>query len=333
MERNRLITRDGEETCGDSVTLYYAMVAIRPVRAQQKGHRGYSLCISDGCHWWLTCDRESQEWLDRLATIMGLDGSASDGSPKLIFAQMADMEAGVIPGPGTLDRDDGWYCIEYRSLRMWCHISAPDVVCEINNGEGYDREIVNMWTSLQPIYRRSIAIGGLPLHAALVELDGRGAVLPAPCDTGKSTCCRRLPDYWKPLSDDKTLVVHTKRKEYRAHPFPTWSEHQGGPSEKTWNVQYSVPVCAVFFLEQAEVDEVAPVGQGEAAYALSDSAALVCHTFWRKLDIEGQRNFKIELFNNACQMARQIPAFRLRVSLHGRFWEEMEKAMDEGMGV
>jgi hypothetical protein len=29
----------------------------------------------------------------------------------------------------------------------------------------------------------------------------------------------------------------------------------------------------------------------------------------------------------ACELARSIPAFRLRLSLDGRFWEEMERVL------
>jgi hypothetical protein len=33
------------------------------------------------------------------------------------------------------------------------------------------------------------------------------------------------------------------------------------------------------------------------------------------------------LFNNACELAKAVPAYILRVSLEGRFWEEMEKVI------
>jgi len=274
-------------------------------------------------------------WLDHLAAIMELDECARAGEPKVVFSMMGrpddvgDSAGGrVFHWPGARGRNNGWYCYDHKTLRIWCHANMPDVVCEVNNDAGDVIGIINMWNSLQPIYQRSTNLGGLPFHAALVELDGRGILLAAPGDTGKSTCCRRLPDYWRALCDDETLVVSGKEKRYRAHPFPTWSDHLYGSSEKTWNVQYSVPVAAMFFLEQAEADEAVPVGQGEAAVLMSDSASQICQRFWRRMDIKDERSFRVEIFHNACEMAKRIPAFRLRVSLHGRFWEEIEKALE-----
>ncbi|OEU65498.1 MAG: SynChlorMet cassette protein ScmC, partial [Desulfobacterales bacterium PC51MH44] len=206
--------------------------------------------------------------------------------------------------------------------------NIPDVVCEVKDTKGPEIAFINMWFSLHPIYQRSIRGAGLPFHAALVELDGRGFLLAAPGDKGKSTCCGRLPDYWQPLCDDETLVVIDKQKTYRAHPFPTWSDYLWKRSEKIWNVQYSVPLCGVFFLEQSETDDVVPLGEGEAVVLMSESAMQICEKFWRALDIEDQRPFRKEIFSNACEMAKKIPAYRLGVSLHGRFWEKMEEALD-----
>jgi SynChlorMet cassette protein ScmC len=132
---------------------------------------------------------------------------------------------------------------------------------------------------------------------------------------------------WKPLCDDETLVVLDKQKKYRAHPFPTWSDYFWKRAENTWNVQYSVPLGGVFFLQQSETDEVVSLGEAEAAILMNESAIQVCQKFWRRLDRENLRKLRRELFNNASEMAKRIPAFILRVSLHGRFWEEMEKAL------
>jgi SynChlorMet cassette protein ScmC len=165
------------------------------------------------------------------------------------------------------------------------------------------------------------------LHAALLELDGKCILLAAPGSTGKSTSCRRLPDYWNPLGDDEALVVLDHENGYRAHPFPTWSEYWRKSSDKTWNVQHSAPVRTIFFLEQAENDEVIPLGEGVAAVSINQSATEVSKRHWRKLDVETKRPLAKLQFGNACNMARSIPSFTLRASLHGRFWEEMEKTL------
>lgn len=137
-----------------------------------------------------------------------------------------------------------------------------------------------------------------------------------------------MPDYWNPLGDDEALVVYDHENEYRVHPFPTWSEYLWKSSNKSWNVQYSVPVCAIFFLEQAESDEVIPLGDGMAAVSINQSATQVSRKFWRRLDNDTKRPLATLQFHNACMMAKTIPCFTLRQSLNGRFWEEIEKTLE-----
>ena len=100
-------------------------------------------------------------------------------------------------------------------------------------------------------------------------------------------------------------------------------------AKNTWNVQYSLPLSGVFFLEQSDADEVIPVGEGQAAVLMSESSSQICQKFWRTLDIEDQRLFRNELFNNACDMAKHIPAYHLSVSRHGRFWEKIEQVLGQ----
>jgi SynChlorMet cassette protein ScmC len=184
-----------------------------------------------------------------------------------------------------------------------------------------------MWNALYPIYQKSIGRGGLPFHAALIEKKGAGVLLAASGDTGKSTCCRRLAANWTPLCDDEALVIADKEKRFRAHPFPTWSDYMYRGSDNTWDIQYSVPLCGVFFLEQSDTDETIALGQGEAAALVNKSVTQVCEKYWRTGSREFQRNFRRQVFNNAYALAKNIPAFKLRVSLNGRFWEKIEQAL------
>lgn len=296
---------------------------------------GYGLDLNGGNGWWITSSRGVSQWVRKLAAILGLDQCPPTGSPKLIFSAMGEAGEGIDEVCSSVStpeysciKDGEWVCEDKKFIRIWRHNSIADVICEINNDGDDMMEYINMCNSLQPIYQRSIRrCGGLPFHAALAELEGQGALLAAPGNTGKSTCYRRLPDYWKPMSDDEVLVVVDKQGRYQAHPFPTWSDYFWGHSENTWEVQYSVPLSGVFFLEQSEADEVVPVGEGEATILMNESTTQICRRFWRRMDVEVQRKFRRELFDNACKMAKYVPAFRLRASLHGRFWEEIEKAL------
>lgn len=182
---------------------------------------------------------------------------------------------------------------------------------------------------LLPVYRQSISLGGLLVHSGLAEYNGKGVLLAAHSGTGKSTCCRRLPDHWQPLCDDEALIVLDRKNRYRVHPFPTWSEYLWEQSGRTWDVQHSVPLASIFFLEQSTSDGIEPLGQGKAAVLLHASANQICHKFAHILNSEEQKKLWCQLFNNACEMVQKIPAFRLHVSLHGKFWTEIEQALDQ----
>jgi len=297
-------------------------------------NRAFHLSLSDGTSWCLRGDHPNFQLTRKLATIMELDEGAINGSHELIFCKSANTHVvlnRMIDSPPSKSCSYGGrsYLPFYyhRTLRLWCNNSIPDFECEVLFNNGAKIDFISMWFALHPIYQRSICKGGLPFHAGLVELDGRGALLAGSGDTGKSTCCLRLPDHWKPLCDDETLVVFDKQKKYRAHPFPTWSDYIWRQSEKTLDVQYSVPLSKVFFLEQSDIDEVVPIGEGEAALLMSESAMQICEKFWRNASEEEQRKSREKLFNNACKMAKQIPAYRLGVSRHGRFWEKMEQVL------
>lgn len=294
----------------------------------------FSLSLNDGSDWSLIGDRHCLAFTDAFASIMKLEESPFNGSPKLVFCKEGDTgrvigetiqtACGRLP---SLNKKGDWHPYDHHSLRIWHHPRIPDVVCEIKNNYGLEISFINMCFSLHPIYRRCINKAALPLHAALVELDGRGFLLAAPGNKGKSTCCQRLPDYWRPLCDDETLVVLDKKNRYRAHPFPTWSEYFWNRSKNTWKVQYSVPLSGIFFLEQSGTDRAVPIKKGQATVLLKESATQVCEKFWRNIARDDQRRSRKQLFNNACKMAKQIPAYRLYVSLHGRFWEKIEQVI------
>jgi len=287
--------------------------------------RGYALYLNDNNKWWVTGNNDIIHWVDELAGIMELKESEPDGLSRLIFTAMSNDNKSSISEYFNAD-DPEWLCHDQKTLRIWRNDNVPDVICEVNNEYVSETRYINMWYSLTPIYWRNIQYGGLPFHSALAELDGYGVLIAASGNTGKSTCCRRLPDYWKPLCDDESLIVlNTER--YFAHPFPTWSNYLWKNSGSTWDVQYSVPIRAIFFLEQSKTDEVIPLRMGESASYINESSVQVCHKFLHNIDKESKIRLITAIFNNACEIAKNIPAFRLCASLHGNFWEEIEKVI------
>jgi hypothetical protein len=177
------------------------------------------------------------------------------------------------------------------------------------------------------------AIGGFLIHGALAEIDGQGVILAGPSDVGKTTASFRLPSPWQSLSDDCSLIVLDKDGNYRVHPWPTWSSFLFGGTGATWNVQYSVPLKALFILSQNDENRLEPLGQGRAVCLLTEAAE---QAWWALFALsseleDGEKKkrqaMSLQRFNNICELTKKIPAYLLHISKQGSFWKEIEKVL------
>lgn len=289
----------------------------------------YHLCLGDGSRWILSFDADCRSWGERFAGIMKLEEAKTNGFRPICFRRISPKSNGT-PFPWNADRTQARAnpFFNDRTSRLWCYEDRPDILCEMEPCDDDESVgVINMWNALTPVYLECIGRGGLPFHAALVEKDGYGCLLAAPGGTGKSTCAGRIGEPWKALCDDESLIVASEENHYRAHPFPTWSDYLWKRGEPTWNVQYSVPLAALFFLERSEKDEAEPLGQANTAVRINESSVQICRRFLLRMNKHQQRHLKTALFANACRLARTLPAYRLGVSLKGKFWKEMEKVV------
>ena len=108
--------------------------------------------------------------------------------------------------------------------------------------------------------------------------------------------------------------------EFRCHPFPTWSDYLWGRCRRTWNVQDHFAIKGILFLVQAEKDNIHPVGRGEAAILINDSAKQVIAKHLGGMKRHKSAALKKRVFDNACKLAQKVPAFILSLELNGRFW-------------
>ena len=304
-----------------------------PVHADVVGE--YLLRLGNGQVWQLTSTVGAESEVVELARLMGLRTGKSNGYPKLVFIrerlkQTECAETPYIPNKNIEEdlRKCGWQAHDLRVLRVWYRNDTADLICEMRHDEDvYEETILSMRLSLYPIYQQVLDSGGLPLHAGLVENQGKGVLLAAPRNMGKSTSCRRLPSTWHSLCDEEALIVRHAERRYLVHPLPTWSEYFEKRSNQTWKVNDHLPLTSIFLLEKSTVDEVIPLGQGEATAFMSQLALQMCYRYWADLGPPEMRSCRTQLLENICELAGAVPVFKLRVSLNGRFWEKIETVL------
>ncbi len=294
----------------------------------------YSMRIAGGHNWNFMATEEEMTLVERIASMMELESKVVGSSPRLIVTGGGRYKKSRGAPIGRLDgymREGlprgGWRSRDCGALRAWFHEEREDVVFETFRDTKNKRELDHIYLCLFPVYRKVFQSGGMTVHAALVEWNGKGIIIAAKSQTGKSTSCRRLPSPWKVLGDEEAIVVRDHQGSYLAHPFPTWSDYYERKLKKSWDVQRSVPLKAVFLLEQADRVEISPIGQGKAAIRLCHRAVEKAAMSWWCVDLEERKFLREKLFINACDLVTAIPTFILRTNLTGKFWEAMEDVM------
>jgi len=280
--------------------------------------------------WHITAHEDSQALIQELARVMELKPADGTGDrtgdvTQLVFTGPDGVSSFVSTGNGNA----GLVYEDFR-LKLWRLADRQDIICEVPAGITGDDVYHTLRMVVQIIHHHNVLSGGLTVHAALLEFKGRGVLLAGKGGTGKSTCCRRLPDNWRAWCDDETLVALDGARGYAAHPFPTWSHYLDEEGVKTWYTENNVPLNALFFMEQAVDDGIVPLPANEGAMWLYHSIYPVYQRqFGKQLKEREKQSFNTRLFNNACDIALTLPAYVLQVSLEGRFWEEMERVLDK----
>lgn len=291
----------------------------------------YKIGLANGLTWNIGSEESLKPWLNQMAAILELKkGDAESNLPQIFFSR-TNRENLQEEKPHMSDAlpSSGWERHILKSVCLWSHHNIQDIFIEIETRHNNDTDsLANMSLSLRFLYREGQKVGSLPLHGALIELDGKGAILAGTGGAGKSSSCSRLPSPWKILSDDEVLLVKNEEKVCQAHPFPTWSDLIFRGLKKSWNVEYHVPVQALFFIEQAEEDEIVSLGEGAATVHIFNSASQASFIDFEK-DAQRATYLRKQIFDNACALAKAVPSYTLKISLTGRFWEKIEALLEK----
>ena len=278
----------------------------------------YLLDLGAGLSWCVSGPAVAKPLLERLAHVLGMQPGNKMAWPQLVFGTRPVAE--IIPA-------EGWMVTEFPDARIWTYGATEDVFCEVESFRN-PNSLFRMWSlTIHSVFSRAIAIGGLPIHAALIEKKGLGIALVGASGRGKTTCCRRVPAPWRALSDDQALVLPTERGGFEALPFTTWGDvlrHDQVALRGTGN---RVTLSAIFFLEQAPLDQVKSVGQAEAALRLNQSTSQIFGSNVEILEKAQPGQTRTRVFENACIVSKAVKTQILRVSLEGRFWDVIDDAL------
>ena len=198
-------------------------------------------------------------------------------------------------------------------------------ICQISSTQNNDELAIQLMKISLVVCREVEAHGGVLIHGALAEKNGAGVILAGPGDVGKTTASERLTLPWKSLSDDCTLIVRDRKGSYHAHPWPTWSTFMFGGTGGSWNVQYSVPLKAIFVLKQNPTDQAEPLGQGQAICMLNETTTQAWYVSENDLDEQKKQAMRLQRFCNLCELIKKIPAYLLHISKYGPFWKEIDR--------
>ena len=202
------------------------------------------------------------------------------------------------------------------------------ITCAAEHLGNGDARAVQLMRVSQAVVSPAREEGALLIHGALIERDGWGVLLAGPGDVGKSTASKRIPMPWRAICDDSTLVVCDDRGAYWAHPWPTWSTFMYGGTGGRWDVEYSLRLKAIFFMEQAEVDQAEPVGEGEAICLLLESVGQAMQASMFKMDESEKRAVHLQRFENVAELMKNVPGYHLRVSKSGAFWDQIDRVLE-----
>ena len=177
------------------------------------------------------------------------------------------------------------------------------------------------------IHNEIVPKGGIPIHSLLLEYKGDGILLVGGSGVGKTTGYKRVRSPWKALSDDHAFIVK-KDDKYRLHPFVTISECLENTLPTPRNINYSVPLKMIFFLNKSDKDEVISINQSKAAYEFYNAAILLIKFYYKDFSTNpALKSFRTTIFNNACDIIKSVPSLQLNASLNGHFWEKIQETL------
>ncbi|MGB9597035.1 MAG: SynChlorMet cassette protein ScmC [Candidatus Poribacteria bacterium] len=292
--------------------------------------KGYCIQLGNENNWFVTGYENGMEYADTFAEIMKLKECPLNEYPKIVFLnssnsdQLNEKDIKMIL-PSAVNE---WKVHNYNAFRIWHSLQSNNIILEYKSQEpSKDEKYIAMWSLLSFVFLKCLKIGALPTHSGLAEYKGKGVLFAASGGTGKSTTCRRLPSPWKVLCDDENLIMPDGNNKFKVHPFPTWGDYLWDRSKNKWDIHQSVPLSAIFFLSRSESDEIEQLPQDKSSLYITGTAYQVFAKTIRSMDNNEQTAIMSQIFNNAFDISKSVPIYKLKISLTGRFWKKIEEVL------
>jgi hypothetical protein len=150
---------------------------------------------------------------------------------------------------------------------------------------------------------------GALIHAAGVDVGGRGFIFAGRSGAGKSTLCRRLAGRkgMELLSDDR-IAVRRIGDRFMAYGTP-WAGDQGTALNR------SMPLCGICFLRHADGDKVVRLDPRQALERLLPVASIPWY----------DRETVTKILSLCDDLLAQVPTFELQFRADGRVAEVLEE--------
>ncbi len=204
-----------------------------------------------------------------------------------------------------------WKIYDNNNVKCAFHPVLKDIVCEINGNLDYFKAKIMFF----PIWYQIIEKGGLIAHSALLSKDEKGILLCGPNGAGKSTAYKRFPEEFNKISDDWNVVFPGER-EYLVSPWPTWSHftHKQNEKQRKWDVNYRVPLNAVFFIEKSKIASLEQVKQGDFVMKFLEMHKELLYCDIKNLNVSDKRTLFSNIFENSWKLNRKISYYLLKIS-------------------
>jgi SynChlorMet cassette protein ScmC len=294
----------------------------------------YRLSLGNGQSWQIYPVDGAESWVESFASILRLKRTTSETFPKLIFT---GKDSGRVISPELPESFDrtirekfprvGWEFQEKNSVKVWTHVSLPDVFFELKGVSDHSINALHIIHALIPVVRHAQNSGGLLLNADLFDHEGKAALLSGIGKKEEINLMEQMPSSWKVLCERETLVIPNRENSYLAHPFPSWQQLLRADNKIMIEIEQSVPISALVFLERSKRDKIGLLEENEAANLILESSLNLQDQRFSDETHETEERLSSRIMKNASLLSKVISCYRLHVSHPAKLWDRMEEIL------